>query len=127
MNTDLIIEIVDLNRNVSYSTNEITPIDSKTGAEKVKVPGAILYQSKGAFVEYKVVLVKTNEVAGLYRFYYKPCPNGCLLQDFKVVQTSKKRHSRTGEVREYVVVATKVENFLNASVKDLVAALREAE
>jgi hypothetical protein len=127
MNTDLIIEIVDINRAVPYSTHEVTPIDRKTGVEKNKVIEPILYQSNGAFVEYKVVLVKTNEVAGLYKFYYKPCPTGCLLQEFKVVKKSEKKTSRVGEIREYVVIASKVENFLNASVKDLVAALREIE
>ena len=69
--TDLILEVVGLDFDVTYQTNKYT---DKKGREK-NVAGFI--ELKGGSVEFKLILVKSNALAGTYKFNYAPCVNGC--------------------------------------------------
>jgi hypothetical protein len=71
--TDLIIELTNLDRSIAYQTNKY--IDSK-GQEK---NSSVLATKKyyGATIEFKVIMINTNEFAGIYKFNYVPCVNGC--------------------------------------------------
>ncbi len=64
---DLILELVKINRNIRYTTNKII---TKEGYEKVFNKPITRY---GASIEFKLIIVKENILAGSYLFYYTPC------------------------------------------------------
>jgi len=72
-NTDLIIELVTLDLDVEYTTNRFY---TKSGKEKLMHPGRSRTKY-GATVEFKIVLLETNNISGIYRFNYAPCVDGC--------------------------------------------------
>lgn len=117
-NTDIILEVVNIDPSVLYTTNKVTTVTSKKEIETV---GNITYKDKGASVEYKVILVKNNEIAGTYKFNYKPCPNGCELTTFKF--TGRRRNKRI-ELRETVEINT-MEEFMKLTTKKLIASFRQ--
>jgi hypothetical protein len=71
--TDLIIELTHLDRSIVYQTNKY--YDNK-GREKTS---SVLSTKTfyGATIEFKVIMINTNEFAGIYKFNYVPCVNGC--------------------------------------------------
>ncbi len=116
-NTDLILEVVNIDRSVLYSTNKITQITSKSEKEKI---GSIDFKEKGASAEYKLVLVKNNEIAGSYKFNYKPCPDGCELTYFKF---TGKHSDKKIQLRETVEINT-LEEFMKVTTKKLVESFK---
>ena len=118
-NTDIILEVVNIDPSVLYSTNKVTLVGSKKEVEQI---GNINYKEKGASVEYKVILVKNNEIAGTYKFNYKPCPNGCELTTFKF---SGRSYNRKIELRETVEINT-MEEFMKLTTKKLIASFRQS-
>lgn len=117
-NTDIILEVVNLDPSVLYTTNKVTIVSGKKETEKV---GNIDYKEKGASVEYKVILVHNNEIAGTYKFNYKPCPNGCELTTFKF---TGKKSSLKPVLKETVEINT-MEEFLKTTTRKLIASFRE--
>lgn len=69
-NTDIVLEIVSVSYQ-EYHTNEVL----KNGEEKVY--NCDFRGFWGWKVDCKVILVKQNEVAGMYSFYKTPCTEGC--------------------------------------------------
>ncbi len=119
-NTDLILEIVNIDLAVSYSTNEITEISKKR--EKVVVQ-SIDYKGTGVSVQFKLILVKTNEIAGSYTFNYKPCPDGCELVKFKPLA----KKSSEVEMKESISSSTdELEEFMKRCTKDLIQSFRNS-
>lgn len=117
-NTDIILEVVNIDPSVLYKTNKITVIKGKSETEKI---GEVDYKEKGASVEFKVILVKNNEIAGSYKFNYKPCPDGCELTTFKF---SGKNNNRKIELRESVEINT-MEEFLKLTTLKLISSFRK--
>lgn len=117
-NTDIILEVVNIDPSVTYSTNKITTVTSKKEVETI---GNINYKEKGASAEYKVILVKNNEIAGTYKFNYKPCPDGCELGVFKFTGTKKNQKI---ELKETVEINT-MEEFVRRTTKSLIASFRQ--
>jgi hypothetical protein len=117
-NTDIILEVVSIDPSVLYTTNKVTTVTSKKEAENI---GNVDYKEKGASVEYKVILVKNNEIAGTYKFNYKPCPGGCELITFKF---TGKKGSRKPVLRETVEINT-MEEFLKITTKQLINSFRQ--
>ena len=71
--TDLIIELTNIDRSIKYQTNKF--YDSQ-GRER----NSLILAKKsyyGATIEFKVIMINTNEFAGIYKFNYVPCVNGC--------------------------------------------------
>lgn len=121
-NTDIILEVVNIDPSVLYSTNKVTTITTKKGTDKEKEAiGNLDYKEKGASVEYKVILVRNNEIAGSYKFNYKPCPNGCQLTTFKFIG---KKNSLKPDLKETVEINT-MEEFLKITTRKLVASFRQ--
>jgi len=114
-NTDIILEVVNIDPSVLYTTNKVTLIGKKGETEQL---GYIDYKEKGASVEYKVILVKNNEIAGSYKFNYKPCPSGCELTTFKFTRGNKI------ELKETVAINT-MEEFMKLTTKKLIASFRQ--
>jgi hypothetical protein len=117
-NTDIILEVVNIDPSVLYTTNKVTVIKGKAESEKI---GDIDYKEKGASVEFKVIMVRTNEIAGTYKFNYKPCPDGCEIGSFKFYG---RRKNRQIELREYVAINT-MEEFLSLTTLKLIASFRK--
>ncbi len=117
-NTDIILEVVNMNLSVLYTTNKITTVDKKK--ETVKL-GKIDYKEKGASAEFKVILVKTNEIAGTYRYNYTPCESGCEIGTFKFIG---KRGNKKIQLREFVEIDT-MEEFVKLSTKQLINSFKE--
>lgn len=117
-NTDIILEVVNIDPSVLYTTNKVTIVGPKKETEQI---GNIDYKEKGASVEYKVILVKNNEIAGSYKFNYKPCPDGCELTTFKFSGKSKNKKI---ELKETVEINT-MEEFLKLTTKKLIASFRQ--
>lgn len=117
-NTDIILEVVNIDPAVLYTTNKVTIIKGKKETETV---GNIDFKEKGASVEYKVILVRNNEIAGTYKFNYKPCPDGCELTTFKF---TGKRSSLKPVLRETVEINT-MEEFLKITTRKLIASFRQ--
>ena len=115
-NTDIILEVVNIDPAVLYTTNKVVIISKKGEKEKI---GDIDYKEKGASVEYKVILVKNNEIAGSYKFNYKPCPDGCELTFFKFSNKDKKI-----ELRETVEINT-MEEFMKLTTKKLIESFKQ--
>lgn len=70
-NTDLLIELVSINDDVKYTTNKYT---TKSGREITTSTSVTYY---GASVEFRVTLIGSNNISGIYSFNYAPCQNGC--------------------------------------------------
>ncbi|MBX3256651.1 MAG: hypothetical protein KF862_21120 [Chitinophagaceae bacterium] len=117
-NTDIILEVVNIDLSVLYTTNKIITVTPKKETETI---GNIDYKEKGASIEYKVILVRNNEIAGTYKFNYKPCPGGCELTTFKF---TGKRRSRKPILRETVEINT-MEEFLKITTRKLIASFRQ--
>ena len=117
-NTDIILEVVNIDPSVLYTTNKVTLVGKKKETEQI---GNIDYKEKGASVEYKVILVKNNEISGSYKFNYKPCPDGCELTTFKF---TGKKSSLKPILRETVEINT-MEEFLKITTKKLISSFRQ--
>jgi hypothetical protein len=116
-NTDIILEVVNIDPSVLYTTNKVTNVTSKKQNEAV---GKIEYREKGASVEYKVILVRNNEIAGTYKFNYKPCPDGCQLTSFKFTGP---KNSLKPVLKETVEINT-MEEFLKITTRKLIESFR---
>lgn len=117
-NTDIILEVVNIDLSVLYSTNKVTVIKSRKETERI---GKIDYKDKGASVEFKVILVKNNEIAGSYKFNYTPCVEGCELGTFKFTGKNKDRKI---QLKETVEINT-MEEFIKLTTKKLISTFRQ--
>jgi hypothetical protein len=91
--TDLIIELTKLDTDVTYETNKYFDKNNQEKVEQIEK-----YQRPGAIVEFKVILVKTNELAGIYKFNYTPCLEGCIVSE--TVWEKDKREEMEGTRKE---------------------------
>jgi hypothetical protein len=119
-NTDLILEVVNIDLNVKYTTNKIT--ETSHGKEH-EVVQATEYKSPGVSIQFKVILVKTNEIAGTYNFNYKPCPEGCPLPSFKTVA----KRSTEVELKESISSKSdELEDFMKRCTRDLIKSFKNS-
>jgi hypothetical protein len=116
-NTDLILEVVNIDPKVIYSTNKITQVGKKKTSEQI---GNIDYKRYGASVEYKLIMVNNNEISGTYKYNYQPCPTGCEIGTFKF---TGKNNSKQVVLRETVSVNT-MEEFITLCTQDLIKSFR---
>ncbi|MBC8485767.1 MAG: hypothetical protein H8D45_06970 [Bacteroidetes bacterium] len=73
-NTELLLELVYVSIKIEYGTNKFY---TKNGEQKVVNQNFTKY---GAVIEFKLIIIETNEFAGSYSFYYTPCSSentGC--------------------------------------------------
>lgn len=116
--TDLIIELSKLDDKVLYETNKYF---TGKGTDGIL---SYLYRKYGAIVEFKIVLMKTNEFAGTYTFNYSPCnlQYPCQIdtnfnKKWKSIEKGKKPYEgiEKNEMEEFIRNATKqlVESMRN--------------
>ncbi|MBB6680498.1 hypothetical protein H4O20_03490 [Aequorivita sp. 609] len=119
--TDLIIELVKLNPQILYETNKYY---DKNDREKVE--NAFTYKKYGASVEFKVVMINSNEFAGVYKFNYTPCVSGCVISK----SLSEYRKERKNKLKEGVkayegVERDELELFIKDATEKLVLEMRK--
>ncbi|MDQ0476207.1 hypothetical protein [Chryseobacterium sp. MDT2-18] len=120
--TDLIIELTKLDRSVLYETNKYFDSNGNEKADEFNGP----FRKYGATVEFKVVLIKNNQFAGLYDFNYTPCTDGCVIaQSFKDVKNQIKTIRKTGIQPYEGVEKNELEEFIKAATRNLVAEIRK--
>lgn len=119
--TDLIIELTKLNPQVLYKTNKYY---NKNGDEKIE--SSFTHERYGASVEFKVILIKSNEFAGIYKFNYTPCVDGCVISK-SLKELTKERKARENEERKGYegVEKDELEIFIKDATQKLVTEMRE--
>ena len=117
-NTDLILEVVQiLIQPVVYTTNKVTLVGKKKETQQI---GKVDYKQYGASVEFRIIMVKNNEIAGTYKYNYQPCATGCEIGTFKF---SGKRSKQQVVLKETVSVNT-LEEFIKLCTQDLIKSFR---
>lgn len=112
-NADLILEVVNVDDKIAYTTNTIVSVKNSSMKETNQ---SLQYRSIGASVEYRLILVKNNEIGGTYKFFYQPCPHGCPLGDFKYLGSGKEKDIR---LSRGMPVET-MQDFISTSIRELV-------
>ena len=115
-NTDIILEVVNIDASVIYTTNKVTVISGKKETERI---GSIDYKDRGASVEFKVILVKNNEIAGTYKFNYKP-----LDRELSTFKFSGSKKNKKIELKETVEINT-MEEFIKLTTRKLIGSFRQ--
>jgi hypothetical protein len=116
--TDLIIELTNLDRSIIYQTN--TYSDGK-GQEKTSsmLAERIFY---GATIEFKIVMINTNEFAGIYKFNYVPCVEGCKIRPAK--RLTKRELDEVKKVSYEAVEEDKLIEFAKNATRQLIMEMR---
>lgn len=118
--TDLIIELVKLDPKVIYSTNKYF---NQKNEEKVE--NSYAHKRYGASVEFKVILINSNEFAGVYKFNYTPCIDGCVIsKSIKELIKERKKKDKKGIQAYEGVERDELEIFIKDATKKLVAEMR---
>lgn len=119
--TDLIIELTKLDPSVLYETNKYYDDKGNEKADDFNGP----FKKYGATVEFKVVLIKNNQFAGLYQFNYTPCLDGCLIsQSLKDMQENMRRLKKIGTQPYEGVEKNELEEFVKSATRSLVQEMR---
>jgi len=118
--TELIIELTNINSKILYETNKY--IDGK-GNEKVDKHR---HQHYGASVEFKVIIINTNEFAGSYKFNYTPCVNGCVIsKSMKELEKERKEREKERKKGYEGVERDELVVFIKDATDKLVEAMRK--
>jgi hypothetical protein len=119
--TDLIIELTKLDPQIEYSTNKYY---NQHNEEKVE--SNFTHKRFGASVEFKVILINTNEFAGIYKFNYTPCVEGCVLKKSTKELLKERRRRFKNDSKAYEgVEKDELEIFIKDATKQLVAEMRD--
>jgi hypothetical protein len=122
-NTDLILEVIKIDPSVKYVTNKISSKD-KRGNWTDKT-SQTEYKRYGASAEFKIIMVKNNEMAGTYTFNYAPCTDGCEIGTFKKKPTRIVYSKNAPVIPAYEGVEVNVmEEFIEKSTQDLISAIK---
>jgi hypothetical protein len=118
--TDLIIELTKLDPKIKYSTNKYY---NKNNDEKIEQ--SYVHERFGASVEFKVVLINTNEFAGVYKFNYTPCTDGCVIKkSMKELTKERREREKNGPQGYEGVEKDELEIFIKDATRQLVAEMR---
>lgn len=121
-NTDIILEVIKIDPDVKYVTNKLSSLNKR--GDYIEKAGNTEYKRPGASAEFKIILVKNNEMAGTYTFHYAPCPSGCALNySAPKLNFPRKGQSIVTPAYEGVETNTMVE-FIERSTRDLIAAIK---
>ena len=122
-NTDIILEVIKIDPSVKYLTNKIYTKDKKGYWKDKTTTGE--YKKFGASAEFKIILVKNNEMAGTYTFNYAPCIDGCEIGTFNKKPARVIYNKNTPVIPAYEGVEVNVmEEFIAKSTQDLIAAIK---
>lgn len=119
-NTDLILEWINMDRQVGYKTNVCYETTGRNKQKAIQLPDD--FRRLGASVEFKLVYVKTNEVVGTYKLHYTPCTNGCAYTYKGGRLTPIAPRLKIGPYE--AVEQDELETFMTNATKQLVQAMR---
>ena len=120
--TDLIIELTKIDPKILYETNKYF---DKNNIEKIENGGGV-HKKYGASVEFKIVLINTNEFAGVYKFNYTPCVEGCFIsKSVKDLKKELKALRKKGKTSYEGVEKDILEDFIKNATRQLVAEMRK--
>ena len=118
--TDLIIELTKIDSRIIYETNKYYDKNNK-----VKVSKDFTYQQYGASVEFKVVMINSNEFSGIYKFNYTPCVDGCIISKSIVQLHHERRKKEREKAKAYEgVEKDELEEFMKDATQRLVHEMR---
>lgn len=121
-NTDLILEWVNMNRQVPYVTKECYQLSKKGKEQPIELESR--FRRLGASIEFRLVQVKTNQMVGSYIFNYTPCATGpgCeyLYKGGRLIPIVK--HTQLG--RYEIASQAELEKFMTDATRQLVEAIR---
>lgn len=119
--TDLIIELTKLNPKILYETNKYYDKNNKE-----KIENSYTHKKYGASVEFKVVMINSNEFAGVYKFNYSPCMDGCTIsKPLSVLQKELRKKFKKGVQGYEGVERDQLEIFIKDATKKLVSEMRK--
>lgn len=120
--TDLIIELIKLDPKIIYKTNKFY---DKNNEERVE-EDIERYKWYGASVEFKVVLIHSNEFAGVYKFNYTPCIEGCIIKkSLKDLEKERKQREEEKKKGYEGVEKDELEIFIKEATIQLVEEMRK--
>jgi len=118
--TDLIIELTKLDSKILYETNQYYDLK-----DNLKIDKYFKHKRYGASVEFKVVIIKSNEFAGAYKFNYTPCVTGCVVsKSLKELQKERKEKEKEKKEGYEGVERNELEIFIKDATDKLVEAMR---
>jgi hypothetical protein len=118
--TDLIIELTKLDPQILYETNKYYTNEGEEKVEKYTKR-----QRYGASIEFKIVLIESNEFAGIYKFNYTPCVEGCVIsKSLKETMKEQKKKKKDGPEGYEGMELNELESFIKEATKQLVAEMR---
>lgn len=120
--TELIIELSQLRDDIIYETNQYYD-----GNNKIKVEKDIFHKKAGAMVEFKVIIVKNNEYAGVYKFHYSPCSvEPCVISlSIKDYEKLRKAQSKSEPIPVEIVNNDVMEDFIRRATQQLINEMRK--
>lgn len=115
-NTDMILELVKLDTDVSYKTNKFYTYEG----EQRLFPDNGSVSAFGAKVTFRFILIQNNELAGHFTFHYAPCPDGCAVEvSLNSAYLQKESYSYEG-ISYQTVETDALEEFVRAATRDLI-------
>lgn len=117
--TDLIVQLSRLDTNVLYETNKYYTAKGKEGL----LP--YYYRKYGATVEFRVVSVANNELAGIYRFNITPCTSETPCQLLSAKAYKKYLEEKNKPKAHEGVETNEMEVFIKSATKQLVKTMKK--
>ncbi|MBD3412958.1 MAG: hypothetical protein GF421_00810 [Candidatus Aminicenantes bacterium] len=117
--TDMILELVKLDSDVSYETNKYYTYE---GEQRI-LPPHLSINASGAKVTFKVILIEENELAGSFTFHYAPCPDGCPMEISPHGVYLKKESSPFQDISYQMVEIDELEEFVKSATRQLIIRL----
>jgi len=121
--TDIIIELTKLDSRVLYKTE----IFEDNKGKKWETKG-LEYRKYGAVVEFKIILINSNELGGVYRFNYTPCLDGCLITNGFQSNTNSSYEKKKTDITDNNIAGLEkdvFEEFIKDATNRLVVEMRE--
>jgi hypothetical protein len=118
-NTDMILELVKLDTDVTYKTNKFYTYEG----EQRLFPDSASVSAFGAKVTFRFILIQNNELAGHFTFHYAPCPDGCTVEVSPNSAYLKKEATSYEGISYQTVEKDALEEFVRAATRDLISRL----
>lgn len=115
--TDIIVEVSRIDMDVLYETNKYYTDKGREGVMNYD------YKRYGTSIEFKVILIENNELAGTYTFNYTPCNEKypCIINEKFEENWRKAKKGKIGYER---VEQNQVEEFVKFATNHLIQTMR---
>lgn len=114
--TDIIMEVLNIDTAVINTTDTLLLAYHKKQQKKVQ---SLPYRAYGAVIEYRLIMMKENDITAALTYYYTPCVDGCDVSTFTIAEHKAKQH-----VLKKSFSADNLTAFIQHSIKDISTQLR---